>query len=61
MLTTAGQAYAEAVIETLAALNRELLERVDPDQLRAADAVLRAALADDGERMSVARRVRAPQ
>jgi hypothetical protein len=33
------------------ALNRELRERVDPDQLVAADAVLRATIADaDGRR-----------
>jgi len=32
------------IIDVIQALNRELAARVDPEQLRAADAVLRASL-----------------
>jgi MarR family transcriptional regulator for hemolysin len=45
-LTPAGQDYARAVIAVIAELNREVARRVDPDQLAAADAVLRAVLSD---------------
>ncbi len=60
VLTPAGQAYAAAVLETIDALNRELCEQLDPEQLRAADTVLRTALADDSERERAARLVRPP-
>jgi len=45
-LTAAGQDYARAVTAVIGELNREVAERVDPGQLAAADAVLRAALFD---------------
>jgi DNA-binding MarR family transcriptional regulator len=44
LLTNEGEAYARAVVDVIQTLNHELAERVDPDQLLAADAVLRAAL-----------------
>ena len=46
-LTAQGQAYAEAVISVIERLNRDLAARVDPSDLAAADAVLRAVLADE--------------
>ncbi len=51
-LTSAGRAYAGAIIEVIALLNRAVATRVTPDQLAAADAVLRASIEDE----SVARR-----
>ncbi len=50
VLTPAGEAYAAAIVATLEAMNRELGERVDRAALIAADAVLRASLADDDAR-----------
>jgi DNA-binding MarR family transcriptional regulator len=50
VLTTTGEAYAAAIVATLEAMNRELGERVDRAALIAADAVLRASLADDDAR-----------
>jgi DNA-binding MarR family transcriptional regulator len=47
MLTPAGRAYALAIIEVIAALNRTLADRVPADQLAAADAVLRASIEDE--------------
>jgi DNA-binding MarR family transcriptional regulator len=47
VLTAAGIAYAQAVTEVIHALNHEFRQRVDPAQLAAADAVLRAVLAGD--------------
>jgi hypothetical protein len=41
-------------------LNRELRERVEPDELVAADAVLRAAISDARERARAALLVRPP-
>jgi hypothetical protein len=49
-LTPAGHDYARAVIAVTEGLNREIAGRVSPDQLAAADAVLRAALLDDDTR-----------
>lgn len=46
VLTATGVAYAEAVIEVLQALNREVVQRVDSKELAAADVVLRAAITD---------------
>jgi DNA-binding MarR family transcriptional regulator len=46
-LTPAGEAYARAVTQVIERLNRELIRRVDPTDLVAADAVLRAVLADE--------------
>jgi DNA-binding MarR family transcriptional regulator len=60
-LTHSGIAYAEAVIEVIGQLNREIAEAVTPDQLVAADAVLRAALDNDPQMKLVAERVAAPQ
>ena len=46
-LTPAGRDYARAVTTVIEELNREVAARVSPDQLAAADAVLRAALFDE--------------
>lgn len=45
-LTPDGLRYGEAVVEVIALLNRRLSDSVDADALRAADSVLRAAIAD---------------
>lgn len=50
ILTTEGQAYAEAVAEVIERLNRDLSRRVDPADLLGADTVLRALLFDDHAR-----------
>ena len=47
MLTTEGAEYATAVTKVIERLNRDLCRRVDPIDLAGADAVLRAALADE--------------
>jgi DNA-binding MarR family transcriptional regulator len=47
VLTPAGRAYADAIIEVIAGLNRAVAARVAPDQLAAADAVLRASIEDE--------------
>ena len=60
-LTPLGEAYASAVVEVVTALNRDVARRVGPDQLAAADAVLRAALGTDAERRHAARTVRPPR
>ncbi len=60
VLTPKGQEYADAVVEVIALLNRELWQRVDPAQLVAADTVLRASMGDDGVRERAARLVRPP-
>jgi DNA-binding MarR family transcriptional regulator len=52
VLTPAGHAYAGAIVEVIAGLNRGVAARVAPDQLMAADAVLRASIDDE----AVARR-----
>ena len=49
-LTQDGRVYALAVILVIRELNHEIADRVSPDQLAAADAVLRAALFDDSTR-----------
>jgi DNA-binding MarR family transcriptional regulator len=54
-LTPAGQDYAQAVVAVIGELNREVAGRVDPGQLAAADAVLRAALFDESTRQRAAR------
>jgi DNA-binding MarR family transcriptional regulator len=48
ILTPAGRAYADAIIEVIAELNRAVAARVEPDQLAAADAVLRASIEEEG-------------
>jgi DNA-binding MarR family transcriptional regulator len=60
ILTPAGAAYARAVIEVIQALNREFSERADPDQLAAADAVLRAVIAGDTALQATASLIRPP-
>jgi DNA-binding MarR family transcriptional regulator len=47
ILTPAGRAYAIAIIEVIAGLNQAVAARVTPDQLSAADAVLRASIEDE--------------
>ncbi len=47
ILTPAGRAYADAITEVIAGLNRALAARVPEDQLAAADAVLRASIDDE--------------
>jgi DNA-binding MarR family transcriptional regulator len=49
-LTPRGEEFAHAVVATIEALNRRTAERVDPAQLLAADAVLRATLPDEHAR-----------
>ena len=43
-LTAAGREYADAIVQAVETLNRELAVRIEDDQLHAADAVLRAAM-----------------
>ena len=54
ILTSRGESYAQAVIAVIERLNRDIGERVDPAQLSAADAVLRAVLADEHTRRRAA-------
>jgi DNA-binding MarR family transcriptional regulator len=49
-LTEAGRAYGRAIAEVIALLNWALALRVAPEQLRAADAVLRAVIDDEALR-----------
>jgi DNA-binding MarR family transcriptional regulator len=58
MLTPAGREYARSVVAVIEELNREVRERVDPAQLAAADAVLRAVLFDDSARQRAGRLAR---
>ena len=48
ILTSAGHAYADAIIEVIAELNGAVAARVTADQLATADAVLRASIDDEG-------------
>jgi DNA-binding MarR family transcriptional regulator len=54
-LTQFGRDYARAVTAVIEELNQEVAGRVSPDQLAAADTVLRAALFDDGARQRASR------
>jgi DNA-binding MarR family transcriptional regulator len=54
-LTPAGQEYARAIIAVIEELNQEVRHRVDPGQLAATDAVLRAALFDDSTQRRASR------
>jgi DNA-binding MarR family transcriptional regulator len=54
-LTQAGRDYARAIAVVISELNREIAGRVSPDQLAAADTVLRAALFDDSARQRASR------
>jgi DNA-binding MarR family transcriptional regulator len=58
VLTAAGTAYAQAIMEVIHALDREFCQRVDPAQLAAADSVLRAVITGDGARQSAASVIR---
>lgn len=49
-LSERGEAYARAVVDVIERLNGELASRVGPEQLRAADSVLRAVLQDEHTR-----------
>jgi DNA-binding MarR family transcriptional regulator len=60
ILTPAGAAYARAVVGVIYALNREFREGVDPAQLTAADAVLRAVIAMDSDLQNTAALIRPP-
>ncbi len=50
VLTEAGRAYGRAIVRVIASLNRALTLRVAPEQLQAADAVLRAVIEDEALR-----------
>ena len=50
MLTEPGRAYGRAIAEVIALLNLALAFRVSPEQLEAADTVLRASIDDDALR-----------
>jgi hypothetical protein len=52
MAATMIHSYARAVTAVVEELNREVAGRVSPDQLAAADTVLRAALFDDSARLA---------
>jgi DNA-binding MarR family transcriptional regulator len=60
VLTEAGLAYSRAVVGVIASLNRRLAERVDIEQLVAADVVLRAAVDNDQLRCT-AEQIPAPE
>jgi len=59
-LTEAGRAYARAIVEVIASLNRALALRVTSAQLEAVDAVLRALIDDEALR-TLAERIPAPR
>jgi DNA-binding MarR family transcriptional regulator len=61
VLTARGEAYAQAIVAVIDELNLELCLRVDPTQLAAADAILRAAIsAGDDDLRAAAQRIRPP-
>lgn len=55
VLTPGGEAYARAVVAVIDRLDEALRQRVEPDQLMAADVVLRAILDDDRSRQRATR------
>ncbi len=55
VLTEAGRHYAAAITEAIEQLNRRLAGRVSETALAATDAVLRAAITDDGLKQVAAR------
>ncbi len=59
ILTAAGHAYASAITKVIAGLNRALGAKVTPEQLAAADAVLRMSIEDDRVALST-KRIRPP-
>lgn len=48
ILSSAGRAYADAIVGVIAGLNRAVAARVTAGELAAADAVLRASIEDEG-------------
>jgi len=60
-LTPHGKVYTQAVIDTIDTLVQRVAERVDPEQLRAADAVLGATLPHDEARNYAARLIPPPE
>jgi DNA-binding MarR family transcriptional regulator len=60
LLTDEGSAYAAAVTDVIGTLNREFCQRVDPAQLKAADAVLRAVLTGDPSLRDTASLIKPP-
>ena len=60
VLTAGGIAYARVMTEVIQALNREFRQRVDPAQLAAADAILRAVFAGDSVLQQTAAAIRPP-
>ncbi|HEX3617858.1 MAG TPA: hypothetical protein VHU61_15060 [Solirubrobacteraceae bacterium] len=60
-LTPRGEDFAHAVVATITRLNRRMAERVDPQQLLAADAVLRASLPDEHARALAERLIPTPR
>lgn len=60
VLTTAGFAYAQAIIDVIQELNREFCQRVDPAELVAADSVLRTVITGDGALEAAASAIRPP-
>ena len=53
-------AYARVMTEVIQALNCEFCQRIDPAQLAAADAVLRAVFAGDSALQQTAAAIRPP-
>lgn len=60
-LTERGRAYAHAVLAAMDSLNQALARRVTPEQLLAADAVLRASLPTRAARERAERLIPGPQ
>jgi DNA-binding MarR family transcriptional regulator len=61
VLTPRGEAYARSISAVIEELNNALVSRVEPAQLAAADAVLRAAIVDQRERTRAAALVDPPR
>ena len=61
LLTPRGEAYARSITSVIETLNGALARRVEPAQLAAADAVLRAALGSERERARAAALVQPPR
>ncbi len=55
ILTASGHAYASAITEVIARLNRALAAKVTPEQLAAADVVLRISIDDEQVALSAGR------
>ena len=60
-LTARGVEFAQAIIRAVETLNERTAERVDHDQLVAADAVLRAVLPDEEARRLAERLIPSPE